>query len=106
MAKAGNPNYKKGVSGNPNGRPKGSKNVKTQKWHQLCDYLLDEGTERLMKAMEQLEPKEFVDAYAKILVYIKPKLASVDQNSSEGIRIIITDELNDSNREDDSDSAS
>lgn len=105
MAKPGNPAWK-GKSGNPKGRTPGSKNVKTQKWHQLCDYLLDEGTERLMKAMEQLEPKEFVDAYAKILVYIKPKLASVDQNSSEGIRIIITDELNDTNREDDSDSAS
>ena len=104
--KSGNPKLVKGVSLNPAGRPKGAVNKRTEKWHQLCDYLLDEGTERLMNALESLEPKEFVDAYTKILCYIKPKLASVDQNSSEGIRIIITDELNDTNREDDSDSAS
>lgn len=106
MAKAGNPRFVKGVSGNPKGRVKGSKNKKTEKWMELCDYLMDDGIGRLMDAMGKLEPKEFVDAYSKILNYIKPKLSSVDQNSSEGIRIIITDELNDTDREDDSDSAS
>jgi len=106
MANAkGNPNWK-GKSGNPAGRKKGVVSVKMQKWHMLADYLMDEGMDRLLNAMEQLEPKEFVDAYSKILNYIKPKLSSVDQNSTEGIRIIITNELDDPKREDSEDSAS
>lgn len=96
---AGNPNLKKGVSLNPNGRPKGAVNKKTEKWHQLANYLLDEGTERLMKALDQLEAKEFVDAYTKILCYIKPKLSSVDANmNGEGLKIIIKNELEDDSR--------
>jgi hypothetical protein len=88
----GNPSLKKGVVMNPAGRPKGSANVKTEKWHILCSYLMDEGTERLMASMDQLDPKEFVEAYCKILNYIKPKLTNVDTNSTEGIKIIIQNE--------------
>lgn len=98
MAKRGNPKLVKGgASLNPKGKPKGAISKKTQRWHILCDYLMDEGTDRLMQAMEKLDPKEYVDAYTKILAYIKPRLASVDSNvSGEGIKIIIKNELDDS----------
>ena len=97
--RAGNPKLVKGVSLNPAGRPKGCINKRTEKWHQLCDYLLDEGTERLMNALENLEPKEFVDAYTKILCYIKPKLSSVDANmQGNGLQIVIKNELEDDSR--------
>lgn len=92
--KSGNPNMKPGVSLNPAGRPKGSINKRTEKWLQLCDYLMDEGIERLMNAMNTLEPKEYVEAYTKILNYIKPKLSSVDSSiSGDGLKIIIKNEL-------------
>lgn len=95
---AGNPMLKKGVSLNPNGRPKGAINKRTEKWLQLCDYLMDEGIERLVVALDKLEPKEFVDAYAKILCYIKPKLSSVDANmQGSGLQIIIKNELDSDN---------
>ena len=99
--KRGNPNWK-GKSGNPNGRKKGAINVKTEKWHQLCDYLLDEGTERLMLALEQLEPKEFCDAYVRILNYIKPKLNSVEGNQTTQMKIVIENELENLNDNNDS----
>jgi hypothetical protein len=89
----GNPKLVKGVVLNPHGRPKGTLNKRSEKWNQLCDYLLDDGIDRLQVAMSGLEPKEFIDAYVKILAYIKPKLQSVDTNSSEGIKIIIQNEI-------------
>jgi hypothetical protein len=88
----GNPNLKKGTIMNPAGRPKGAVNIKTEKWHALCDYLMSEGTEKLMECMGQLDSKEYIEAYCKILNYIKPKLSNVDTNSSEGIKIIIQNE--------------
>jgi hypothetical protein len=91
----GNPKLTKGVVLNPHGRPKGTLNKRSEKWNQLCDYLLDDGIDRLQNAMSGLEPKEFIDAYVKILAYIKPKLQSVDTNSTEGIKIIIQNETND-----------
>lgn len=89
----GNPKLKKGVVLNPAGRPAGSLNKRSEKWLELCNYLLDDGIDKLQAAMATLEPKEFIDAYVKILCYIKPKLQSVDTNSSEGIKIIIQNEL-------------
>lgn len=100
MAKRGNPKLVKGVSGNPAGRPKGAISKTTQKWNQLCDYLMDDGIERLMNALDTLEPKEYVEAYTKILNYIKPKLQSVDANQTTSMRIVIEnelDKLNDNN---------
>jgi hypothetical protein len=100
MSKRGNPKLVKGVSGNPNGRPKGAISKTTQKWNQLCDYLMDDGIERLMNALDTLEPKEYVEAYTKILNYIKPKLQSVDANQTTSMRIVIEnelDKLNDNN---------
>jgi hypothetical protein len=88
----GNPALKKGVVMNPAGRPKGAVNVKTEKWFELCNYLMSEGTERLMQVMGELDNKEFVEAYCKILNYIKPKLSNVDTNSTEGIKIVIINE--------------
>ena len=93
MSKRGNPKLVKGVSGNPNGRPKGAISKTTQKWNQLCDYLMDDGIERLMNALDTLEPKEYVEAYTKILNYIKPKLQSVDANQTTSMRIVIENEL-------------
>ncbi len=100
MSKRGNPKLVKGVSGNPSGRPKGAISKTTQKWNQLCDYLMDDGIERLMNALDTLEPKEYVEAYTKILNYIKPKLQSVDANQTTSMRIVIEnelDKLNDNN---------
>ena len=94
--KSGNPNMKPGVSLNPAGRPKGSINKRTEKWLQLCDYLMDPGIDKLMNALDALDPKEYVEAYTKILNYIKPKLSSVDSSiSGEGLKIIIKNELED-----------
>lgn len=57
------------------GRPKGSKNVKTQQWEGLGDYITRIGADKFLYELQILEGKEYIDMYTKILEYFKPKLA-------------------------------
>lgn len=65
--------FKKGQSGNPAGRPRGSKDKKTEHWEQLGEYLINQGAERFMRLLEESDDKEFKKDFALILQYFKPK---------------------------------
>ena len=64
----------KGHTNNPNGRTKGSKNVKTQEWDQLGEFLTKEGAERVRAIMATAEPEQFMRYYNQLLEHFKPKL--------------------------------
>ena len=74
--------FKKGKSGNPKGKPKGTISHKTRSWQDLCNYLLNEGVEKYLKYVETLEPQEFTKEFKDILNYIRPRLAqtNIDAN--------------------------
>jgi len=66
--------FKKGNSGNPNGRPQGAKGKKTELWEELGRYFVEDGAERVKKIMSKSSDKEFLMYYDKLLEYFKPKL--------------------------------
>ena len=81
----------KGKTNNPNGRPPGIPNERTKQWEELGKALLERHSERANKVLDNLDDDNFIDQYAKLLEYFKPKLARSEVKQDSGpmtIRII------------------
>jgi hypothetical protein len=82
-----NPNWTEGVSGNPNGRPKGAGNKVTTKikeaYQKLVEGNLDNMTEWLGEVADE-NPKEAMDLMLKLSEYIIPKLARQEMVGKDG----------------------
>ena len=68
----------KGMTNNPNGRPKGSPNKITSTLREMVSDLLSENYKSIIDDIKQLEPKERVDAWIKLLEYGLPKLQRME----------------------------
>lgn len=66
--------FKKGKSGNPNGRKPGTPNRVTGDLRQRIQQLLDEQFDNLQADFKALDPKERVNAFIRLLEYTTPKL--------------------------------
>ena len=66
--------FKKGKSGNPNGRKPGTPNRVTGDFRQRIQQLLDEQFDNLQTDFKALDPKERVNAFIRLLEYTTPKL--------------------------------
>jgi hypothetical protein len=73
-----NGRFKPGASGNPKGRPKGSKNKDVKALRERVKDLLDANFDRIVADLEELEPKERVSAYFKLLEFALPKLKAIE----------------------------
>lgn len=85
---------------NRGGRPKGSKNKRTEEWEKLANYITKRGARRLVKALENMPDDKFIEQYAKILSYFKPQLKQVDANIEGGNRAILIGFTNDDDNSD------
>ena len=61
------------------GRKKGTPNKDTRKLRERVDALLDDNWDEVLEDLQELSPKERVDAYLKLLEYSLPKLSRSDQ---------------------------
>lgn len=82
-----NPNWTKGVSGNPGGRPKGSQGKVTGKikeaYQMLVENNLDNMTEWLNDIAEE-DPQKAMELVLKLSEYIIPKLARQEMTGADG----------------------
>lgn len=70
--------YKKGESGNPNGRPQGSKNRNAVR-QTIGDLLSDRFTiESLSKDLDALEPRDRISALIRLIEFVAPRLKAVE----------------------------
>lgn len=67
---------KKGQTGNPNGRPKGSPNRVTGTVKEWISKVIDDNREQFTKDLDDLEPGERVRVISNLLQYVTPKMQS------------------------------
>ncbi len=68
--------FKKGVSGNLNGRPKNAKGKATKNLREAVNKLIDDNWESLQSDIDRLKPSERCSFIKDMLAYTLPKLAS------------------------------
>lgn len=70
--------FKKGKSGNPQGRPKGSKGKAPAALLERVKLLVDDNMDQIKKDLKNLPPTERVRAIIKLLEFVLPKQSAGD----------------------------
>ena len=74
---------RKGKTGNPNGRPKGTPNKATKAARELITQLVDKLSPEVEEKLNQLDPKDWLLFYTKLLEFVVPKVAPVQVPDSQ-----------------------
>lgn len=91
--------FKKGKSGNPSGRPPGSKDKKSEKIRKWLLDIVENRRSMIADDLDAVDPATRLNFIAKILPYVAPRLASVelangdDNNGGNAITIVTADEM-------------
>ena len=73
--------FKKNVSGNPKGKPRGTKSRKTKQWEIFSEYIISGGLTKFQKELNKLKGKEYVITFTSLLEFFKPKLGRIDYDA-------------------------
>ena len=59
-------------------KPKGAISKKTEQWNLLSEAITTQHTDRFNRVLFELDDKDFLEAYLKVLEYFKPKLSRAE----------------------------
>lgn len=80
--------FKKGESGNPVGRPKGSLNKTTNEIREFISKAID--TDKIISMLNQIEdPVDYINAVSKLLPYVAGKVKPIDNAERDNRDITI-----------------
>lgn len=74
--------FKPGKSGNPGGRPKGIGNKSTEKLREAVKKLLEDNINNIVDDLKELDPKQRLDTWVKLLEFALPKLQRVESTNT------------------------
>lgn len=69
-----------------------TKALKARQWLGLRDYLLGDALDKLIKTMDKLEGKDYINAYTVLIKYFKPQLQSTSVQSEGTINVVVVSE--------------
>lgn len=72
--------FKKGLSGNPKGKPPGAVNKNTKELRETVSNFLLSNFEQVVKDFKQLQPKDRTRLYCDLLQYGLPRLQNVSMD--------------------------
>jgi len=87
--------YKKGESGNPNGRPKGRKNRSTEEIRSFIQTIVDNNMDNLASDLERMNPTSRWMVIDKLTKYFLPALTKNDNKNENSGEISIVVKYND-----------
>lgn len=86
------PRFKKGESGNPDGRPKGARNRTTAEMQRALLKLIDENIDQLAKDMKQLSPYQRATLMVALAKHIIPPATETTYTVSNSVASQMTDD--------------
>lgn len=72
--------FKKGISGNPKGKPPGAVNKNTKELRETVSNFLLSNFEQVVKDFKKLQPKDRTRLYCDLLQYGLPRLQNVSMD--------------------------
>ena len=78
--------FKKGQSGNPNGRKVGTANKATTDLRQWISNFIDDNRPQIQKDWQALDPKDRIVLFEKLLKYALPTLQAVQMDLSTDLQ--------------------
>lgn len=69
--------FERGISGNPEGRPRGATNKTSSQLREMITDFLENRFEKVIQDFEELKPKDRVKLYCDLLQYGLPRLQAV-----------------------------
>lgn len=92
-----NMKWEKGKSGNPTGRPKGSKNLATEDIRFNVGQFVTNNLPNIQTEYDSLEAKDKLDFISKLLGFVLPKLQAVQMDAQIELANPIVLNINDYN---------
>lgn len=71
--------FEKGISGNPEGRPRGSRNRITAELQERIGSFLIENITKLQQEYDQLSPSEKLRFITSLLQYVVPRVRDIEE---------------------------